>query len=144
MREEDYHLDKIYRVLADLDSFGDMPVLPVGCRSVLDVGCGAGQTLFTFGNHRDLTQVGIDSDPKAVALGRTFWPWSNFVCASGEQLPFNNDCFDFAFARVSLPYMRLRVALGELNRVLRPGAGLWIALHPPDRAISRILTVLAP
>jgi ubiquinone/menaquinone biosynthesis C-methylase UbiE len=52
------------------------------------------------------------------------------ACASGEALPFRDQSFDFLFSRVALPYMNIPVALAEFRRVLKPGAGLWLSLHP--------------
>lgn len=113
------------------------PPIPRGAR-VLDVGCGAGQTLIAAAS--DNPAVGVDLDLGALALGRKLAPDIGFVRAAGEALPFAPASFDLVVSRVALPYMHVPTVLAELRRVLRPGGGLWATLHPfavPRRALAR-------
>lgn len=103
------------------------PELPPGQR-ILDIGCGAGQTLIAF--YPDRISFGIDLDRSALRLGRTITDRVRFTQARGEQLPFAGASFDAVIARVSLPYMNIEPALREMRRVLVPGGLLWLALHP--------------
>ena len=57
-------------------------------RRVLDIGCGAGQTLIAcYGDRRPF---GIDVALDALRLGRTLTNRVSFVCAAAERLPFRN------------------------------------------------------
>src|SRR5215510_14009355 len=80
------------------------PAFPPEWR-VLDVGCGAGQTLIAcFGDRRS---VGVDIAMDALRLGRTLTDKVSFVRAAAENLPFSDGAFDAVIARVSLPYSNL-------------------------------------
>jgi SAM-dependent methyltransferase len=97
---------------------------------ILDIGCGAGQTIIALGcgGH----SVGVDIDLSALrhastgAMGEPL----RVAAATGEHLPFRSGAFDFVYSRVALPYMNIPVALAEMHRVLRAGGRLWLSLHP--------------
>ncbi len=95
---------------------------------MLDIGCGAGQTLIAAYPHQ-LT-FGIDVDLSALRLGRTLTKNVGFACSKAEALPFRPGEFDLVVARVSLAYTDLRRSLTEIRRVLKPGGLLWMTLHP--------------
>jgi ubiquinone/menaquinone biosynthesis C-methylase UbiE len=103
------------------------PPVPAGTR-VLDVGCGAGQTLAVA--YPELETFGVDVDIDALALGERIAPNVRFASGRAEQLPFADAQFDLVIARVSLAYTEIRQSLSEINRVLTPGGRLWITLHP--------------
>ena len=115
-----------------------LPKIPAGARSVLDVGCGAGQSLIALALPPGVAAVGVDRDSDALALGATWTTDVRFACASGESLPFDNASFDFVFSRVALPYMHLPTALREIHRVLASGGGLWLVLHGPRMVFSQL------
>lgn len=95
---------------------------------VLDVGCGAGQTLIAcYGDRRPF---GIDVALDALQLGRSLTDRVAFIGAAAERLPFRDGSFDVVIARVSLPYTDLRLSLPEIRRVLKPGGFFWAVLHP--------------
>ena len=103
------------------------PPVPIDSR-VLDVGCGAGQTLIAaYG--QQLT-FGIDIDLSALRLGKTLTKNVAFVCSQAEALPFRSGEFELVTARVSLAYTDIRKSLREIRRVLKPGGSLWMTLHP--------------
>ena len=155
----DYHLAEL-RIASDPAHPAHLnPPIRAGSR-VLDVGCGAGQTLLAAaGGSR---AVGIDVDPAALALGGALLRDErrgpvrgearsgagagrraggiDLVCAAGEALPFRAGSFDQVVCRVALPYMHAPSALAEARRALAPGGTLWITLHPfavPWRALRR-------
>jgi len=99
-------------------------------QSILDIGCGAGQTLIALGNAK--RRIGVDIDTDAVKLGMQWAAASGIrmLAARGENLPFQPDSFEFVYSRVALPYMDIPVALNEIHRVLRPGGRVWLTLHP--------------
>jgi ubiquinone/menaquinone biosynthesis C-methylase UbiE len=106
-----------------------VPDIPEGCGYLLDIGCGAGQTLMVA-DTGSARPVGVDVDKEALRLGRELNPGILFVRSSGEKLPFADDSFDFVFSRVALPYMNIPRALLEVRRVLRNGGSVWFTLHP--------------
>jgi len=103
------------------------PPLPRSAR-VLDIGCGAGQTLIAA--YSDRGSFGIDIDLDALKLGRSLTDHVCFVCGKAESLPWPNGQFDMVIARVSLPYTDLSSSLHEIHRVLTKGGELWMTLHP--------------
>ena len=126
-----YHLDEL-RIARDANAPGHLlPPIPVGCRAVLDIGCGAGQSLIASSLGDDVLACGIDPDTTALALGRTLTSRVQFAAAVGEHLPYASRSFDLVFSRVALPYTDIPVALAEIARVLRPGGTVWLSLHPP-------------
>ena len=94
---------------------------------MLDLGCGAGQTLIAAYPHR--TTYGLDVDLPALKVGKTLSEDVRFCCGRAEALPYSDNAFDFIFARVSLAYTDIAKALSEVRRVLKPGGRLWITLH---------------
>src|SRR5271163_3679063 len=125
----EYHL----RELEVARSVGDprrvMPVIPEGCARLLDVGCGAGQTLVAS-DLKGARAFGVEYDHDPLRLGKKMAGNVEFVRASGESLPFMDGSFDFVISRVALPYMRVAVAVAEIARVLKPGGAIWFVLHP--------------
>ena len=122
-----YHLGEL-RIAQDPDHPAHIlpPSAPHGAR-ILDVGCGAGQTLLAA--YPDRETFGVDVDLTALMLGRRLAPAVNFVAGRAEQLPFRNEKFDLVVARVSLAYTDIPRSLREIRRVLKPGGKLWMTLH---------------
>lgn len=98
--------------------------------SILDIGCGAGQTIVALGAGRRSVGVDIDVDALRVAARGPLGEPLRVAAAQGERLPFADGAFDYVYSRVALPYMDIRSALAEMHRVLQPGGRLWLALHP--------------
>lgn len=103
------------------------PSLPANKR-VLDIGCGAGQTLIAV--YPDRVSFGMDIDMGALKLGRTLTKDVRFACGTANTLPYRDGSFDMVVARVSLIYSNLPVAFREIRRVLGKGGEVWITLHP--------------
>ena len=95
---------------------------------VVEIGCGAGQTLIAAYNDR--VTFGLDVDPGALRLGRSLTQNVRFVCGRAEALPYRDEQFDLVLARASMPYFNIRASLREMRRVLRPGGTVWMTLHP--------------
>ncbi|MBD9539473.1 MULTISPECIES: class I SAM-dependent methyltransferase [Ensifer] len=98
-----------------------------GARAVLDVGCGEGRfcRLLTA---EGLSTVGIDSAGSLVSQARRLHPDGDYRIAQAEGLPFAEKTFDLVVAYLSLiDIADLDAAVGEMNRVLRPGGHLLIA-----------------
>ena len=97
---------------------------------ILDIGCGAGQTIIALECGGRSVGIDIDVDALRHAASGAMGERLRVAAAAGERLPFRDGAFDFAFSRVALPYMNIPAALSEMHRVLRPGGTLWLALHP--------------
>lgn len=116
-----------------------MPPITNRHRHILDVGCGAGQTLIASKLTTGVVASGIDIDSDALSLGRRIDAKIHFVRASGEAIPFRSDYFDLVVSRVALPFMNISRALAEMWRVLKDGGDLWVTLHPPSMAVKDLL-----
>ena len=125
-----YHVLELQIAADPVDRRRVMPAIRCEHRRIVDVGCGAGQTLIASRLPADVTAIGVDCDPRALSLGRLLYPRLGLIRGRGEALPLPTGFFDLAISRVALPYMRTGAALAEMSRVLRPGGDLWIVLHP--------------
>jgi ubiquinone/menaquinone biosynthesis C-methylase UbiE len=112
------------------DSRRVLPEVKARHRRILDVGCGAGQTLIGCKLAEGVVAVGLDPDDSAVALGKQFTAAVQFVVGEGESLPFADASFDLVMCRVALPYMHVARALSEMSRVTAADGDLWLVLHP--------------
>jgi SAM-dependent methyltransferase len=125
-----YHLMELEIARDSADPRRSLPELRPHHRRVLDIGCGAGQTLIASDLPAGTLGVGIDIDHDSLTLGRELAPGLHFLRGRGERLPFRPSSFDLVICRVALPYMQLARAVGEMARVLAPGGDVWLALHP--------------
>jgi SAM-dependent methyltransferase len=97
--------------------------------TVLDVGCGAGQTLRVLEPYSPAERIGIDVDLDALVFGSRVAGIQGqeiaFGHATAYSLPFRDGQFSHVLCRVALNYMHQRRALSEMVRVLRPGGYLY-------------------
>lgn len=94
--------------------------------SVLDVGCGAGESLAWLERH-GFSGVGVDRDERVLAVAASRVASALFH-ADGARLPFSDACFDGVLSECSLSLMAdRRAALVEWRRVLRTGGRLLLA-----------------
>jgi len=112
-----------------------LPELPKDYKSILDVGCGIGQSLSALGV--PFSQgFGVDIDAEAVSRS----PGYDLRHGSGEKIPFADGQFDFVMCRVALPYMHVTKALREMHRVLMPQGHIWLLLHGKSSFWRRLVS----
>jgi ubiquinone/menaquinone biosynthesis C-methylase UbiE len=130
MNAIDYHLGELGIARTPGDPRRILPVLPDRFGSILDLGCGIGQTLIDCELKPGTFACGVDIEAEVLAFGQKLTPHLHFVCAQGERLPFRDRSFEVVISRVSLPYMEIPRALQEIARVVTPGGSVWFTLHP--------------
>lgn len=139
----DYHRLELSIAADPNDPRRIMPVVQDRHRHILDIGCGAGQTLIGSKLPQKVLAVGLDVDHSALALGKQLSPAIQFVSGQGEALPFRSESFDLVICRVALPYMHVSRALSEISRVMEAGGDLWLVLHPLRMTANELGTSLA-
>lgn len=138
----DYHSRELAIALDPTSDAHLMPDFPTGAGYVLDVGCGAGQTLIAAGLSGSTIRCGVDVDVNALLRGRETAGDVHFVCARAEALPFRDDSFDVVLSRVALPYTNVPIAVREMARIVRTHGSIWLALHEASLAIKTLLNHL--
>ncbi len=138
-----YHLEesRCQRTGDWLDEIIEPAGLGAGAR-VLDVGCGAGQTLDLLDDFQPTERVGIDVDLAALMLGLRLNDSDGrelrLVRASAHNLPFPDGHFSNVLCRVALNYMHQPTALREMARVLAPGGVLYVRVEGPGYDLDTI------
>ena len=107
--------------------------------AVLDLGCGQGRDLNSWGITVSDKIIGIDIDKASLAIAQTRFCDRAYFQARAEYLPFKNDSFDRVIAGVSLPYTNIPQALREAHRILAPGGCLSLTFHPPSFTVEELL-----
>lgn len=99
---------------------------------VLDLGCGTGDTDF---DGREV--IGLDPVSEMIALSTV----SGRVVAVGEELPIRDESLDGVFsAFVFRNLTSVERTLGEIQRVLRPGAyAVIVDLSRPENPMLRLV-----
>ncbi len=129
-----YHVSEFKEQTGRKGLDGMLELGAVGSRvRVLDVGCGAAQTLRLLEPDRPVDLVGVDINLSSLALGCRFAGLEGLpvtlAMASSYALPFRECSFDLVLTRVALNYMHQRRALTEMVRVLRPGGYLFCGVE---------------
>lgn len=132
---------------ADSDHFSEQKVetvrrLEVGSPTMLDLGCGDGNSAVFFKKHFPGSKyAGIDSSSKSVevASGRGI-DRAEFACYDGSKFPHADSSFEVVFAACVLhhiPHEEHETVLSEAKRVLKPGGRLYIFEHNPLNPVTR-------
>lgn len=106
---------------------------------ILDLGCGSGLDLASWGVVPSDEVTGIDIDESRLAIARERFPNRTYLRCAGECLPFPSNSFDRVISAVSLPYMNIPKTLAEAYRVLAPGGNLSLSLHPSSFTFAELL-----
>jgi demethylmenaquinone methyltransferase/2-methoxy-6-polyprenyl-1,4-benzoquinol methylase len=97
---------------------------------VLDLGCGSGLDLASWGVSASDRVTGLDIDKSRLIIARKRFPDRTYLHGAGERLPFKDNSFDRVIAAVALPYMNIPIALAEIQRILVPDGRVSLSLHP--------------
>ncbi len=102
-----------------------------GCKQILDVGCGAGQILRHLLKYADpdaqITCFDISPGMVRRARKRIQSPRPHFLVADLTRLPFADGTFDCVTCGYVLEHLPdARLGLGELARVMQPGARMLL------------------
>ena len=139
MSTREYHLRELEIARSPKDPRHVMPAILPKHRRILDVGCGAGQTLLASDLAPGVRAVGIDIDQEALELGAELSDRVRFIAGSAEALPFAGGAFDLVIARVALPLTYIPTAVAEMGRVLAPGGNVWLVLHSLGRTVQLLV-----
>ncbi len=108
--------------------------------SVLDVGCGVGET-HRFLEGRLGALHGVDIASESVDKARERHPWAGYrTCKPGEPLPYEDGEFDLAFAICvvhHVPPEERAAFFSEMQRTVRPGGVVAIFEHNPFNPLTR-------
>lgn len=114
------HTDSLYRWILNL-------LRPQSGRTLLDIACGQGR-LPQLAAQRGLRAYGMDLSAHAVMAGRG--RGVQLIVADGQQLPYEDETFDYATSVGSLEhYVEPAEGIEEIARVLAP-TGLACILVP--------------
>jgi SAM-dependent methyltransferase len=110
-------------------------------KDVLEIGCGrGGGASYVAANLHPRRYVGLDINRTAIAFDRRFYREQKnleFVAGDAHALPFAADVFDVAVnVESSHHYRDLGAFLGEVYRVLKPGATFLMACFPRKNELS--------
>lgn len=109
---------------------------------VLDFGAGIGASVPPFRRHlptQRLTCADVSAESLALLPSQPGADGVEVAMISGNQLPFDDGCFDAAFACCvfhHIPHSDHAAALAELRRVLRPDGLLMIYEHNPFNPLT--------
>lgn len=97
---------------------------------VLDVGCGAGQTLRLVERLAgSAVLIGLDPDQSALSSGGSRSGRARFLKGEGERLPIADGAASHVLCRVALNYMHQADTLGEMVRVLEAQGKIILSFH---------------
>jgi SAM-dependent methyltransferase len=108
---------------------------------LLEIGCGDGRlTRELAGLCRTLTALDTEL-PSIMEAAGALTGNANFLAASGEELPFVDNCIDTVLFSLSLHHQDPVLALDEARRVLRQD-GHILVLEPVEHSLMNMLFAL--
>jgi 2-polyprenyl-3-methyl-5-hydroxy-6-metoxy-1,4-benzoquinol methylase len=117
-------IDRFYERLRSI-------VAPLGAASVLDAGCGEGETISRLGDLLPEPVFAVDILDESVAFTKRRLPSVEVSRHSVYELPFEDDRFDLVLCLEVLEHLeRPSAAVGELRRVAREHLVLSVPFEP--------------
>lgn len=108
--------------------------------SVLDVGCGNGEQMQDLIRQGCLV-TGLDLDFQALLHCRSLG--LQVLQAPAEQIPLANASLDGIICKVVLPYTEEDRVIGEISRLLKPGARGYVICHGAGYYLRYLLRPLS-
>jgi ubiquinone/menaquinone biosynthesis C-methylase UbiE len=134
-----YHLTELEIALNPRHPRHSLPEIRKEDKSILDVGCGIGQTFIASQIAKEAFVVGIDIDLTPLKFGKQFYHGISYINAEAGFLPFKNEIFDLAVSRVTLPYTNIPRCIQEIARILKLGGRIWITLIPFSAQVKHLV-----
>jgi SAM-dependent methyltransferase len=109
-----------------------------GAGPVYDLGCGPGGQTTAFLHALGVDVRGMDLSPAAIDEARRRHPGIAFETGDMLALPLADGAAAGIVAFYAIVHFspgQLRTALGEMHRVMRPGAPLLLAFHVGDQVV---------
>lgn len=117
-----------------------LAALPAAPARILDVGCGRGDSLGTFGD--DARAFGVDLLPSRVAAARERRPAARLAAADASLLPFRDGAFDLCLLFTVLSSVKDRELRRDVaSEALRVGRAVLVhefALNPLNRDVRGV------
>lgn len=111
-------------------------------KSVLDVGCGLGSTVDTYGVPDHVAIYGIDVNAEVIEQAKLLYkdrPNRFFlVCPAEDLRHFESNKFDKVISGVTLMYIKIPKAMREVYRVLVPG-GTFSASYETWQNVTKFM-----
>lgn len=125
--------DHHFETYAQLEAEHFLAELSKGGR-ILDIGCGVGSASRYFAE-QGYQQISADLSEEMIKECQRR-RLTNLVRSDLEALPFPNSCLDGIWAHTSLlhiPKQRLVNVIGSLDKMLKPGGAMFIALREGEK-----------
>ena len=103
----------------------------------LDVGCAQGGSLLAC-NQRGVKSYGLDFSLEALKIAKRLGS-RNLICADAHKIPLHNKLFDKIIVLQTLEIVSdKKAALGEIRRVAKTGAKIYIEVRNGSFAFRRL------
>ena len=97
--------------------------------SILDIGCGIGNTLFALYANGLSNIYGLDVERRLLEYAKQIVPKAHLTLADAEHIPFGSETFDCVVCYDLLEHvLRPEKVLGEISTVLKEGGTLYISV----------------
>jgi ubiquinone/menaquinone biosynthesis C-methylase UbiE len=97
---------------------------------VLDLGCGSGRELASWGVTASDEVTGLDIAYRCAVVAKGRFPNRAYLQGAGEYLPFEDESFDRVISSVALPSMNIPKTLAENSPHFR--SRWWFVAKPPS------------
>ncbi|MDO8460468.1 MAG: class I SAM-dependent methyltransferase [Nanoarchaeota archaeon] len=117
------HLEKpaMYKELPNLNG-----------KSVLCIGCGAGEECEHINSLGAKKVIGIDISKELIDIAKKNYPTIDFYVMDMEKLKFKNESFDFIYSSLVMHYVKdWTKVLKEVKRVLKSNGIFLFSTHNP-------------
>jgi ubiquinone/menaquinone biosynthesis C-methylase UbiE len=116
-----------------------LKLIPTHIETMMEAGCGEGVACNHINRNREIPRfLGIDLDPTALKVAKTWNPNVDFVLANISALPLKNRSIELSLCLEVIEHLdKPRTALDELKRVTRDS----IILSAPDSTLFRLANI---